>query len=182
MAYEHRAASESAVSLFICGQIAGLHGTGQRQGLAEGEAETFAGDGVDAAGGVTEERDVASLHVLQRGHDTDGAARAAEGLGMAQSGLELRQSLERGGEVGVRGIARHYDDADFFRRDGCDVGLDVGPPENLGVGRPGFYAEVLAHGVAFGDSAGFFESGPAAYAGALAVGADDPAGGDGLSR
>ena len=68
---------DTAVGLLIGGEGVGFKGGSQSHGLAEGKGETFAGDGVDGAGGVADESDIASGDARESAVQRDGTAWAA---------------------------------------------------------------------------------------------------------
>jgi hypothetical protein len=57
--HEVREAMDGGVGGLVLGQVVDFERCGKSEGLAEAEGEAFAGDGVDGAGGVADEGDVA---------------------------------------------------------------------------------------------------------------------------
>lgn len=55
-------------------------GVGEERGLAEGESEALAGDGVDGAGGVSDEGDVIAGDAGQAAGEREAAALGGDGL------------------------------------------------------------------------------------------------------
>src|SRR5207245_9381497 len=105
-------------------------GVGQRGGLAEGEGEAFAGDGIDGSGGIADEGDVGVGYAAEFAGEGDGASRWAVGLGrgevMAQGG-EVTEGFGGADEFFIRDEG----DADVVRGVGGDVGLAVVAPVDL---------------------------------------------------
>ena len=61
-----------------------MEGFGEGERLVEGEAEAFAGDGVDGAGGVADEGDVAAGDAMELAAESDGAAGVSVGVAEAR--------------------------------------------------------------------------------------------------
>jgi len=66
--HKPREALNAAVCVLVGGEVVVFECGGEGHGLAKAECESFAGDGVDGAGGVADEGDVAG------GDTVDGAA------------------------------------------------------------------------------------------------------------
>ena len=168
----------------IVGEIAGAESFAERDGLTEAEAEALSGDGVDGAGGVADEGDVAARDAMKFSAEGDRTARGVAGGGGLETLLELRE-LIKGLLDGRELLARDKGDADLGGRDGSDVGLSVVAPIDLDeVGlniRQGIQGEVLAEADAAGADRGAIETGPGADARLMAVGSDDIAGPDGVA-
>ena len=159
---------------------------GEQRRLAKTEAQAFAGDGIDSAGGVSDERDVVAIDVMQSPADGDRSALAGSGFCVLKASGKLGKVYERGIEpqVLVRADER---EADFITAYGRDIDLRISELSitcaPLTVIRP-----VQLHEIAPGSDAvmaseskaSFFflvmiEAGPSAGAGIGAVRADDPA-------
>ncbi len=69
---------------------------GEQRGLAKTEAQAFAGDGIDSAGGVSDERDVVAIDVMQCPTDGDRSALAGGGFGVLKASGKLGKVYERG--------------------------------------------------------------------------------------
>ena len=82
------------MGLLIAREIACVEGFAEGGGLAEAEAEAFAGDGVDGSGGVADEGDVVACDAVEFAVEGDGAARWADRDGGAEMLLELREVAE----------------------------------------------------------------------------------------
>ena len=94
---EHGAAHEvgealnGSVSLLVGGEIAVAESFGEDERLAEAEAETFAGDGVDGARGVANQGDVAASDTMELAAESEGAARGVSGSGRLEALTEFRE-------------------------------------------------------------------------------------------
>jgi hypothetical protein len=159
---------------------AAVKGVGEEEGLAEGEGEAFAGDGVDGAGGVADEGDVAAGDVAEAAGEGEGAAFGGGGWCAGEFVAEEGDGVEDCREAEVR-VTRHDGDADFFGSDGGDVGLAEGTPVDFDVSGPGGDAVVGAEAEAAAAEMGGVESSPGADAGGGAVGADEPLAGEGFA-
>ena len=87
--HEMREAMHGGVGELVLGEVVGLEGCGEREGLAEAEGETFAGDGIDGAGGVADEGDVAACDAMEFAAEGDGAAWNASGWGGCETALKF---------------------------------------------------------------------------------------------
>ena len=175
--HEMREAMHGGVGELVLSKVIGFEGYGKSEGLAEAEGEAFAGDGVDGAGGVADQGDVAAGDAMESAAEGDGAARSAGGWSGSETALKFGEVCEglcdaemfAGGDEGY---------ADFVGCDGCDVGLAMVAPVDLYVAAPGTESEVLAEADAAGGGNRAIESGPGADAGLVAVGSYDVAGGE----
>ncbi len=79
-----REAAQRGVRLLVLGEVVGGEGVGEGERLAEAEGEAFAGDGVDRAGGVADEGDVAAGDAVEPAAEGDGAARGVAGRAEAR--------------------------------------------------------------------------------------------------
>jgi hypothetical protein len=86
--HEMRATRDTTVRLLIQREIAGGDGLGEGEGLLETEGEAVAGDGVDRAGGVADEADVAMGDPPKRAGESDGSAGDSGGSGVTESGVK----------------------------------------------------------------------------------------------
>ena len=162
------------MSGLIEAQIARAERLGESGGLLEDEAESRAGDGVDGAGRIADERDRAPRYRRQAavGGDTGALGwRAAEAVGDGGKGAESVVKAQVW-------IARDEHDAGFAFADGCDVELAAATPMELDEIAPGRDGVMTAEAEAAAVAAAGIETGPAADAGLRAIGADDPAGAD----
>jgi hypothetical protein len=153
---------------------------GEEESLAEGEGKAFAGDGVDGAGGVADEGDVATGDAAEAAGDGEGTTFGGGGWCGGEFVAEEGDGVEDVGEAEA-GVAGHGGDADFFGSDGGDVGLAEGTPVDFDVSGPGGDAVVGAESKAAAAEMGGVESGPGADAGGGAVGTDEPFAGDGFA-
>ena len=78
--HEVSAALDGLVGLLVGGEVAAVEGFGEGERLMEGKAEAFSGDGVDGAGGIADEGDVAGGDAAKFAAEADGAARRAAEL------------------------------------------------------------------------------------------------------
>ena len=178
--HEVRAALDGSVGLLVGGEVAAAEGFGQGEGLMEGEAEAFSGDGVDGAGGVADESYVAAGDSMELAVESDGAARGVGGGGGVEATLELRvvgEGALDGGDFcgGYEGYA------DLVGGDGGDVGLAVIAPVDFDEVWRRFDLEVLAEAYALGAVGDAIERCAGSDAGLVAVGSDDEAGLDGVA-
>lgn len=109
------------LELIACEIIVG-ETIGQQCGLAKSEAQAFAGDGIDSAGGVSDERDVVAIYVMQSSADRDRSALAGGDFGMFKARGECGEIGECGIEPQVR-IRADEREADFIGAYGRDVDL-----------------------------------------------------------
>lgn len=168
------------VAGFVRGERAGVEGLGEEDGLAKSESEAFAGDGIDGAGGVTDEGDVAAGDAAEAAGEGEAAAFRRRGFGGGEFVAEDGDGVDDFGEVNA-GVAGHPGNADFFRAGGGDVGLAVRAPVDFDALRPGREVKVGAEAEAAAAEAGCVEAGPCADAGGGSVGSNEPAVGDGCA-
>ena len=69
-------AVKPGVGAFVEGEVFDTDGVGQFEGLTEAEGQTFASDGVDGAGGVADEGDVAGCDAAEATAHGDGSPRS----------------------------------------------------------------------------------------------------------
>jgi hypothetical protein len=86
--HEMGEAMEAGVGALVEGQIFGAESVGQFESLTETEGEAFAGDGVDRAGGVADEGDVAGGDVAETPAHGDGSAGSVAGVGQGETVLQ----------------------------------------------------------------------------------------------
>src|ERR1700722_3089241 len=86
---------EAGGGALVEGQIFGAEGVGQLESLPETEGETFAGDGVDRAGGVADEGDVAGGDVAETPAHGDGSAGGVAGVGQGETVLQGWEESQR---------------------------------------------------------------------------------------
>jgi hypothetical protein len=159
---------------------AAVERVGEEEGLAEGEGEAFAGDGVDGAGGVADEGDIAACDAAEAAGEGEGAAFGGGGWCGGEFVAEEGDGVEDCREAEAR-VAGHDGDADFFGSDGGDVCLAKRTPVDFDVGGPGGNAVVGAEAEAAATEMGGVKAGPGADAGGGTVGADEPLAGDGFA-
>lgn len=148
LAHPDGTAGELAMEALVVAKIAGAHGGGESESLTESQAETFAGDGVDAAGRVAGERDIAASDAVEGMHGGDGAAFAAAEWRAGETITEFWHGRKRMVEGSVFRVLGHDDDADLLGRDGSDVGLGAMAPIDFHVRGPWLNAVVAASGAA----------------------------------
>ena len=91
----------AAVSVLIEGEVVSVESFGECGGLAEGEAEAGAGDGVDRTGGVADESDVVGGDSAKGASKGNRSTRCAAGdccCEMALEGGEVRECFVRTGD------------------------------------------------------------------------------------
>jgi hypothetical protein len=159
---------------------AGVEGVGEKESLTEGEGKAFASDGVDGAGGVADEGNVAAGDAEEAAGECEGAAFGGGGWRGSEFVAEEGDGVEDLGEAEA-GVAGHDGDADFFRSDGGDVSLAVRTPVDFDIGGPRGDAVVGAEAETAAAEMGGVKAGPSADAGGYAVGADEPLAGDGFA-
>lgn len=181
LGHQSRAAGEAPVSGLIMREAGGSQTIGEGDGLMEGEAQTFASDGIDRAGGVANEGEVAAIDIWESAIGGDGSA---FGGGMGSGG-------EAGGQLGKlsqgmiqtkMGVAGNERGANFLRADGGYIDLAASAPVQFHVIGPGRDAIVYAETVAEAEGRLGGEASPLPNAGMEAIGADDPTGGDGFTQ
>src|SRR5262249_4254231 len=139
------------------------------------EAEAFAGNGVDSAGGVADKRDVAAEDAGVNPGTSDGAAFGCGDARIREARGKLRKLCEGliHAEVGVGGQKKY---ADFLCGERGEIKLAGLAPVNFDEVAPrGDFVVATEGEAAIAHGAGL-ESGPAANAGCGAVGSDDPMG------
>jgi len=129
-------------------QVVPFHRVSQHHGLPESEPQTFAGDGIHAAGSVANQRNVTRMDGAKRVHLRDCASLAAGELRASQALRQLRTILEHRIEERVVWTRCHRHDANFFASDRRYVGLRAASPINFDVIGPGAHAIVPPRGVA----------------------------------
>ncbi len=126
-AHEVGEALDGSVGVLVGGEISAVEGFAEGERLTEAEAEAFAGDGVDGAGGVADEGDVAAGDAMELAAESDGAARGIGGSGGAGDAAGVGGSGSgRCRRWGILWGDEGY--ADLVRGDGGDVGLAVVAP------------------------------------------------------
>src|ERR1700733_1648438 len=124
-ARHHRGtAKQTAMLKLIACEIVVGETISQQRGLAKSEAKAFARDRIDSAGGVSDERDVVAIYVMQSSADGDRSALAGGGFGVLKTGGRLGKICEGGIEPQGR-IRADERDADFIGAYGRDVDLRV---------------------------------------------------------
>ena len=78
---------------------AGVDGVGEREGLAKGDGEAFAGDGVGRAGGIAEQGDEVGGDAAQLAGCGDGSALRGDDLGAGEAGGDFGETGEDVGAV-----------------------------------------------------------------------------------
>ena len=97
---------------------------GQQRGLAKTETQAFAGDRIDSAGGVSDERDILAIDVMQSSADRDRSALAGCDFCALKPNGKLGEICERGIEPQMR-IRADEREADFIPAYGRDVDLRI---------------------------------------------------------
>jgi hypothetical protein len=173
-----REGEDPGVVGFVELKTARVEGLREEEGLAEGEGEAFSGDGVDGAGGVSDEGDVVAGDAAEAAGEGEAAAFGGGGWCGGELVAECGEGVEelRKADFGMRagGVTGHGGDTDFFRTGGGDVGLAEGAPVDFYVGTPRLNAVVGAESEAAAGSVCGFEVGPGADAGGGSVGSDEP--------
>jgi hypothetical protein len=171
---------DAAMGLLIEGEDITFDGWSKSSGVAEAECHPFSGDGVDGAGGIADESDVAGSDAAQFATKGDGAAREATWLRrgeMTGEGGKVAERFLRTADFFVCGEG----DTDFVGRDGSYVGLSEVAPVDFNEVCPGLDCIVLAEADAAGVDADFSEAGPCSDAGVVTVGSDQVASINGLA-
>jgi len=162
---------------------AGVYGVGECKGLAEGDGEAFAGDGVGRAGSVSNEGDRVSRDAVQFAGGGYCTALPGDDLGGIEALRNRRKFVEDMSSVAVR-IASDIDDADTVGRDGCEVNLATAAPVDFDeVQATGCRIDtvVSAKTITERTAAGAIQACPFADGRGLAVGSDEPAEADRLA-
>jgi hypothetical protein len=122
-----REGEDVGVARFVEFKAATGDGSGEEEGLAEGQGEAFSGDGVDGAGGVPKKRNIAEGDVVAR--DMAEAAGEGEAAAFRGGGWRITEFVPKEWD-GVEefrqadaGVTGHNGDADFFRARRGDVDL-----------------------------------------------------------
>src|SRR4029077_2076102 len=163
-----------AMGACVTWQVVPLHGFGKGEGLAEGEAQSFASDGVDTARSVSDQSNVARMDGAKRVHLRDGAAFAADKFRTGQTLCELRAISQHFVEGRVFGTSGHHHDTDLFASDRGYVGLGPVSPMKFDMSGPGAYSIMPPRRVSLGLARGRFQATPPPHSRATAVGADNP--------
>jgi len=119
----------SRVCLLIRREASGFDRLDECERLLEAQRETIAGDGIDGAGGVADQGDVASRDVPERAGERNGSTAGADGCCLVQAsfqGGEQRQIVSGGWPSAIDEC-----DAELGRGDRCDVGLSDLVPVDL---------------------------------------------------
>src|SRR5260370_35968852 len=111
--HERRPPQQTPMLLLVCVKIAALKCTGERDGLLKGEAEPFASDSIDGAGGITEECDATADHTLQAAGSGDRATFRTGRRAPLQASHEVGKIMQRLAEPEVA-IAGYDSGADFI--------------------------------------------------------------------
>src|SRR2546423_1079490 len=141
-------------------QIASLQSIGQRQGLKKTETKPFTGDGIHAAGSISNKSDAVVVYAIETPGDGDRAARDIDGRAGLKIAGKLRELAMQRGEAEFR-ITRDQDNANFFPGDGSDVSLNAVCPVNFRAIGPGFDAIVAAQRIAAFAAGGRAQARPA---------------------
>ena len=171
---------DAAMGLLIEGEDIAFDGRSKSSGVAEAECHAFSGDGVDRAGGIADESDVAGSDAAQFAAKGDGAARRAFWLRqgeMTGEGGKAAERLLRAADFFVCGEG----DTDFVGRDGSHVGLSEVAPVDFNEVCPGLDCIVLTEADAAGVAADVIEAGPCSDAGVVTIGSDEVTSMDGLA-
>ena len=99
--HEARGKLYAAVSVLVEGEVVSVESFGECGGLAEGEAEAGAGDGVDRTGGVADESDVVGGDSAKGASEGDRSAWSAAGgccCEMVLEGWEVGEGFVRAGD------------------------------------------------------------------------------------
>src|SRR5437764_15233224 len=102
LAHPHRAAREAVMGALIDTQIASLQSIGQRQGLKKTETKPFTGDGIHAAGSISNKSDAVVVYAIQTPGDGDRAARGIDGRAGLKIAGKLRELTMQRGEAEFR--------------------------------------------------------------------------------
>ena len=89
----------------IEGETTGVDGVNEGKGLFKREAQTFACDGVDRAGGIAEQREVSLCDAAEFAGNRETSHLARGGLGRGEPGCKFRKVRKRPREAEMR-IAR----------------------------------------------------------------------------
>src|SRR5262249_12108133 len=108
------------MSTLIARQIVALDGVSESGGLAKAEADAFAGDGVNAAGSIADEGNIAANDAAQRMHRSHRATLDADRLGISDSRAKLGKVAKRRLHAKTA-VVRDNRDTDFGRAEGRDV-------------------------------------------------------------
>ena len=108
----------------------------QQRGLAKSEAQAFAGDGVHSAGGVSDERNIFVIDVVQSSGDSNRSALAGGDFCMLKASGKLGKICKRGIEPQMR-IRADESEADFIGAYGRDIDLTIIGPVQLHEAAPG---------------------------------------------
>jgi hypothetical protein len=151
----------------------------QRRRGREGERQTLAGDGVERACGVADQKHAAARHGAHRSPEWSAAAH--RGFGMVRRGSETatqrREPVQEGvviARASVRGRPEKRD-ADAFGADGRDVCFRSVGPVHLDVVGPGREPEMAPHAEPLPGRRPHREPAGAAHLAVQAVGAHQPA-------
>ncbi len=110
--------------LLIMSEVIVGEAPSQQRRLAEGQAKTSSRDGIDSAGSVTNQGDIAEVNARQPSADGDRAPLGGGNFGMAKERLEFGKICQRGIEAQMR-IGADECEADFVRADGRYIDLAV---------------------------------------------------------
>ena len=166
------------VGACVTWQVVALHGVRKSYGLAEREVQTFADDGVHAAGSIADEGDISRMDGTKRVHLRDCAPLSADEFRSGQPLRQLRRILHQRPKITIFRALGHDYDADFFASDRCYIRLGMTAPINFNVIGPGADAIVAARGISLRLPRRRIQTAPAADARTAAVCANDPARGN----
>lgn len=168
------------MAALVASEIADGQTFAEQSSLTEAEAKTFAGDGIDSAGGVTDQGGASAINVAKTLGDGNGSAFVGGVFGVFEPTRkfgEVRKSIFQTQLL----IGRDRSDADFFVADGRDINLGAIAPMQfhaLGPGRDAIVtteSETKILAAVCSEIAGR-KFCPITNAGRGAIGTDDPTG------
>src|SRR5271170_2737370 len=111
----------------VSGEVSRLETLRQHHGLTEGKAEAFAGDGIDSAGSIADQRDITPPDTLQFAIGGHRSSLSRYRLSSPKACSEIGERRQRLLQA-KPGVVRSHGHTDLFATYGCSIALNVSPP------------------------------------------------------
>lgn len=158
----------------VARQVSGFQGLRERHCLTERQANSFSGDGIDRAGSITDQRDIASPDMSECAIPSECSSFSGNRFSASQPHVKTGQCLKTFLQTQI-GVVRCQRNADLLAVYGGCITLTMTAPVDLHVVGPGGHAIMPPKRISQASPRRGLKTGPAADAGVRTIGANDPA-------